>query len=103
MSDDYRDQQRKRRLAEREQITVTAIAFWQERTRRFAKHSMERGDLGVREQLRQDAIDAFESMLDAIHCERTALLLLDATENDTPSRFKGIRGPKDPKTPKDPA
>lgn len=100
MSDEYRDQQRKRRLAEREEITARAIALWQEKTRRFAQHTLERSDMTVREELRRQAVDAFEAMLDAVHCERGALLLLDASENDAP---KKLPPPAGKNTPKDPA
>jgi hypothetical protein len=75
-------------LAERQKVCDTAIAAWGVANRRFAQLCLAQGDDAIREQYRFQAICAYEAMLDAVTCERTALTMLHAAGTGKPGRPK---------------
>lgn len=82
-----------RHLAEREALTEKAIVFWQQQTERVAKLSAARVSWAIIEAARQDAVAAYEAMLDTVVCERTALHLLDAARRANPTNRRPPRKP----------
>jgi hypothetical protein len=67
-------------LHDREAITARCIKQWEDANRHYT-HCLQNGVAeGIVEDARQNAIDHYEAMLDAIYCERGALLLLEAAQ-----------------------
>lgn len=98
-------EQAARHVAQREAITAKAVALWEEQNRRFAQLVFKKVQPAIVDSVRLDAVAAYEAMLDAVTCERTALIMLDAARRGQPRRRgptpphlrpRGPSGPKDP-------
>lgn len=93
-----------RHVAEMEQVTHNAQAFWEDANRRFALLCANNVQQTILDEVRQTAVDAYEALLDSVRNERDALRLLDSMQRQprrpTPPHLR-YRPPGRP--PKDPA